>query len=115
MGTVVQLKNRINNSYSELKNSVDDKLVLVEERIKSKKFTLIGLKMNDKTIPRSGYKILSKNKIIGHVTSGTFSPILKRGICLGLIEYQCVDFNEFQIEIRKKYEDAEKVKYPFIR
>ena len=36
MGTVVQLKNRINNSYSELKNSVDDKLVLVEERIKSK-------------------------------------------------------------------------------
>ena len=87
----------------------------IEERIKSKKFTLIGLKMNDKTIPRSGYKILSKNKIIGHVTSGTFSPILKRGICLGLIEYQCVDFNEFQIEIRKKYEDAEKVKYPFIR
>ena len=36
MGTVVQLKNRINNSYSELKNSVDDKLVLVEEKIKSK-------------------------------------------------------------------------------
>ena len=29
MGTVVQLKNRINNSYSELKNSVEEKLVLV--------------------------------------------------------------------------------------
>ncbi len=36
MGTVVQLKNRINNSYMELKNSVDDKLVLVEEKIKTK-------------------------------------------------------------------------------
>ena len=36
MGTVVQLKNKINNSYSELKNSVDDKLFLVEEKIKSK-------------------------------------------------------------------------------
>jgi hypothetical protein len=36
MGTVVQLKNKINNSYLELKNSVEDKLVLVEERIKSK-------------------------------------------------------------------------------
>ena len=36
MGTVVQLKKRINNSYSELKNSVEDKLVLVEENIKSK-------------------------------------------------------------------------------
>ena len=36
MGTVVQLKNKINNSYSELKSSVEDKLILVEERIKSK-------------------------------------------------------------------------------
>ena len=36
MGTVVQLKNRLNNSYSELKNSVEDKLVLVEEKIKTK-------------------------------------------------------------------------------
>ena len=30
MGTVVQLKNKINNSYLDLKNSVEDKLVLVE-------------------------------------------------------------------------------------
>ena len=36
MGTVVQLKNRINNSYLDLKNSVDDKLILVEEKIKTK-------------------------------------------------------------------------------
>tara|TARA_B100001540_G_scaffold299560_1_gene304173 strand:+ start:75 stop:1088 length:1014 start_codon:yes stop_codon:yes gene_type:complete len=36
MGSVVQLKNRINNSYSELKDSVDDKLILVEEKIKTK-------------------------------------------------------------------------------
>ena len=35
MGTVVQLKKQINNSYSELKSSVEDKLVLVEERIKT--------------------------------------------------------------------------------
>ena len=34
MGTVVQLKKQINNSYSELKSLVEDKLVLVEERIK---------------------------------------------------------------------------------
>ncbi len=36
MGTVVHLKNRINNSYSELKSSVEDKLILVEEKIKTK-------------------------------------------------------------------------------
>ena len=33
MGTVVQLKNQINNSYLELKNSVEDKLILVDEKI----------------------------------------------------------------------------------
>ena len=43
MGTVVQLKNRINNSYLELKNSVDDKLVLVEEKIKSKLSSKVDL------------------------------------------------------------------------
>ncbi len=35
MGTVVKLQNQINNSYFELKNSVEEKLVLVEEKIKS--------------------------------------------------------------------------------
>jgi octaprenyl-diphosphate synthase len=36
MGTVIQLKNQINNSYFQLKNSVEDKLLLVEEKIKLK-------------------------------------------------------------------------------
>ena len=36
MGTVVQLKRHVNNSYSELKDSVDDKLALVEENIKNR-------------------------------------------------------------------------------
>ncbi|MDC2987662.1 polyprenyl synthetase family protein [Candidatus Pelagibacter sp.] len=36
MGSVVHLKNKINNSYFQLKNSVEDRLMLVEEKIKSK-------------------------------------------------------------------------------
>ena len=36
MGTVIQLKNQINNSYFQLKQSVEDKLLLVEDRIKNK-------------------------------------------------------------------------------
>ena len=43
MGTVVQLKKRINNSYSELKNSVEEKLILVEEKIKSKLSSKVNL------------------------------------------------------------------------
>ena len=36
MGRVIQLKDQINNSYFQLKNSVEEKLMLVEEKIKSK-------------------------------------------------------------------------------
>ena len=43
MGTVVQLKNQLNNSYSELKNSVDEKLALVEEKIKLKLSSKVSL------------------------------------------------------------------------
>ena len=43
MGTVIQLKKQINNSYSELKNSVEDKLVLVEERIKTQLTSNVNL------------------------------------------------------------------------
>jgi len=43
MGTVVQLKNRINNSYLDLKNSVEDKLILVDEKVKSKLVSRVNL------------------------------------------------------------------------
>ena len=43
MGIVVQLKNQINNSYFDLKNSVEEKLVLVEEKIKTKLNSDVGL------------------------------------------------------------------------
>ena len=36
MGSVIRLKKQINNSYFQLKNSVDNKLMLVEEKIKLK-------------------------------------------------------------------------------
>ena len=36
MGSVVQLKTKVNNVYLELKNSVEDKLILVDEKIRHK-------------------------------------------------------------------------------
>ena len=77
MGTVVQLKNRINNSYSELKNSVDDKLVLVEEKIKSKlssKVDLVG-EMTNYHIRTGGKRLralltLGSAKLCGYSKGG---------------------------------------------
>ena len=43
MGSVIQLKKQINNSYFQLKNSVEEKLMLVEEKIKSKLISDVNL------------------------------------------------------------------------
>ena len=43
MGSVIQLKKQINNSYFQLKNSVEEKLMLVEEKIKSKLVSDVNL------------------------------------------------------------------------
>ena len=59
MGTVVQLKRRINNSYFDLKKSVDEKLVLVEEKIKTKLNSDVGLvqKMTNYHIQTEGKRL----------------------------------------------------------
>ena len=59
MGTVVQLKKQINNSYFQLKESVDEKLILVEEKIKSKLTSDVELvqKMTDYHIHTGGKRL----------------------------------------------------------
>tara|TARA_A100000164_G_scaffold371822_1_gene400106 strand:- start:27 stop:1040 length:1014 start_codon:yes stop_codon:yes gene_type:complete len=59
MGTVVKLKNQINDSYYQLRDSVEDKLVLTEEKIKSKLASDIELvqKMTDYHIGTGGKRL----------------------------------------------------------
>ena len=59
MGTVIQLKNQINNSYFQLKESVEDKLVLTEEKIKLKLNSDVELvqKMTEYHIKTGGKKL----------------------------------------------------------
>ncbi len=59
MGTVIQLKKQINNSYFDLKNSVEEKLVLVEEKIKNKLTSEVDLvkKISDYHIETGGKRL----------------------------------------------------------
>ena len=59
MGTVIQLKKQINNSYFQLKDSVEDTLVLVEEKIKSKLESDVSLvsKMTDYHLETGGKRL----------------------------------------------------------
>jgi octaprenyl-diphosphate synthase len=59
MGTVIQLKNQINNSYFQLKNSVENRLLLVEEKIKLKLSSDVELvqKMTDYHLNTGGKRL----------------------------------------------------------
>ena len=59
MGTVIQLKNQINNSYFQLKDSVENKLLLVEEKIKLKLSSDVDLvqKMTDYHLHTGGKRL----------------------------------------------------------
>ena len=77
MGTVVQFKNQINNSYFDLKNSVEEKLVLVEEKIKTKLNSDVDLvqKMTNYHIQTGGKRLralltLGSAKLCGYPKGG---------------------------------------------
>lgn len=59
MGTVIQLKNQINNSYFQLKDSVENRLLLVEEKIKQKLTSEVELvqKMTDYHLDTGGKRL----------------------------------------------------------
>ena len=77
MGTVIQLKKQINNSYLDLKSSVEDKLVLVEEKIKNKLTSNVDLvqKISDYHLKTGGKRLralltLGSSKLCGYLKGG---------------------------------------------
>jgi len=78
---------------------------------------LVAFEMIDKGIPRQHYKIVNENgEEIGEVTSGTMSPMLKKGIGMGYVkfDYRKLD-TEIYIQVRKKQLKAKVVKLPFYK
>ena len=55
---------------------------LVNQKDKGVKHKLAGVKLTDRGVPRSHYKVLDGGNPVGEVTSGTFSPTLNTGIAL---------------------------------
>ena len=77
MGSVIQLKKQINNSYLDLRNSVEDKLVLVDEKIISKLRSNVDLvhKMTEYHLRTGGKKLralltLGSAKLSGYNKGG---------------------------------------------
>jgi len=78
---------------------------------------LVGFELIERGIPRQHYTILdSEGKTIGEVTSGTMSPMLKRGIGMGYVESAHAKIgNEIRIAVRKKQVAARVIRPPFYK
>ncbi|HOJ09244.1 MAG TPA: glycine cleavage system aminomethyltransferase GcvT [Clostridiales bacterium] len=75
---------------------------------------LVGFEMIERGIPRSHYEVQSEGKSIGFVTSGNFSPTLKKNLGLALISQEYSDLGEvIEIVIRNKTLKATIIETPF--
>ncbi len=92
------------------------KETLLKQKSEGTDRIIVGLNLLDRGIIREHYKIFKNGNEIGFVTSGGFSPTLKKTIGLGLVEKQYSEVGtEFEIEIRNKFLRGKIVATPFYR
>lgn len=94
-----------------------DKEFLAKQKAEGPKRKLVGFEMVDRGIARHGYDIVNaEGEIIGHVTSGTQSPSLKKAVGLGYVKTEYSDYgSEIYIPIRGKNLKAVVTKPPFYK
>jgi aminomethyltransferase len=75
----------------------------------------VGIQMIDQRIPRPGFEIYGdEGEKIGHITSGTFSPLLKYGIGMGHIQVSHAQEGDIvNVKIRDKLAKGKIVPFPF--
>ncbi len=97
-------------------NSFIDKETLFAQKTNGITRRLRAFKMIDRGIPRKDYEIVDADEnVIGHVTSGTQSPVLKSGIGMGYVQTENAKLGtEIFIKVRNRKLKAEIVKTPFI-
>jgi aminomethyltransferase len=77
---------------------------------------LIGFVLSEKLVPRHGYAILSGGNRVGVVTSGTFSPTLRRPIGMGYVPVELSGRGTtIEIDVRGRVTPAEIVQLPFLK
>jgi glycine cleavage system T protein (aminomethyltransferase) len=78
---------------------------------------LRGLRMDERrSIPRSGYPVFLEDRVVGEVTSGTFSPLLQTGIGLGYLWPADVAGigDVLEVDIRGRRAQATVTRPPFV-
>ncbi|MGL6233731.1 MAG: glycine cleavage system aminomethyltransferase GcvT [Segniliparus sp.] len=89
---------------------------VVAEKEQGPERKLFGLKAVEKGIPRRGNAVRRGGEAIGEVTSGTFSPTLKTGVALALLDSTSgvAVGDEVSIDVRGRELHCEIVNPPFV-
>ncbi|WHT21210.1 glycine cleavage system aminomethyltransferase GcvT [Crossiella sp. CA-258035] len=89
---------------------------LTAERANGPARKLFGLRALDRGVPRAGMTVLSGGAKVGETTSGTFSPTLKTGIALALLDTSAglEPGAEVTLDVRGRSLRCEVVKPPFV-
>ena len=91
------------------------KEVLKNQKQNGTKLKLKAILATDRAIPRKDMQVKNASgEIVGLVTSGTFSPALKKGIGLALINSDISKGNKVLIDVRGKDSVFEIVSLPFV-
>lgn len=76
---------------------------------------LVGLLL-ESGIPREGYRLLQDGREVGILTSGTHSPVLKKGIGMGYVQAALSGLGTgLEVEIRGKPVPATVAQMPFVK
>jgi aminomethyltransferase len=92
------------------------KSAVAEKKADTNRKRRVGLQLEGRRIAREGAKVLSGEKEIGQVTSGTFSPTLEQSIAMAYVTAdQAAIGTALEIDIRGKRHAATVVKLPFYK
>jgi aminomethyltransferase len=81
----------------------------------SKKRHAYGVRLLDAGVPRQGCHVLKEGVMIGEATSGSFSPVLGKGIALILAHSPLKTGDQVVLQIRQTLCRAEVADLPFVR
>ncbi|MEM2104908.1 MAG: glycine cleavage system aminomethyltransferase GcvT [Candidatus Bathyarchaeia archaeon] len=97
------------------KDNFVGKEALIKQKTEGTKRKRVGLLMLEQGIPRQKYEVCNdKGESIGYVTSGTFSPLLNRGIGMAYVAMPYAqEGNVVNVKIRGKMAKAKVVAFPF--
>lgn len=75
----------------------------------------VAFKVVDKGIVREHCDVYVNDDLVGHTTTGTFSPTLNQAIFTALIDVNVSNDNPFTVDVRGRRLKAEVTKFPFVR